>query len=161
MALAGVFSKVMEIVVLDRVKNYLVTTCNQFGFKKKMGTDLPIYLLKEIVLKYHSLNANVFMCFLDASKAFDGVNHSLLFNKLLNQGVPGYIVRLLKFWYSNQTLCVQWAGLISSTFTVSNGVRQGEILSPHLFNVYVNDLSEELNKCNTGCLVGGKLIYVS
>ena len=53
---------------------------------------------------------------------------------------------------------VKWGNVTSSHFTVSNGVRQGGILSPILFNIYMDDLSKELNKCNTGCLVGNSVI---
>ena len=49
-------------------------------------------------------------------------------------------------------------GFISSKFTVSNGVRQGEILSPFLFNVYMDDLSVNLKKCPTGCIAGGTVV---
>ena len=51
-------------------------------------------------------------------------------------------------------MCVRWGSAISSSFRVSNGVRQGGILSPYLFNVYVDDLSHTLNRCRTGCLSG-------
>ena len=51
-------------------------------------------------------------------------------------------------------MCVRWGSSISASFRVSNGVRQGGILSPHLFNVYVDDLSQILNRCRTGCLSG-------
>ena len=63
---------------------------------------------------------------------------------------PGYIVRLLMFWYAHQTMCVRWGSSVSSKFTVSNGVRQGGILSPFLFNIYMDDLSVNLKACQTG-----------
>ena len=115
-------------------------------------------ILKEMVDQYKSLNGGMFMCFLDASKAFDRVKHSVIFNKLTRRGVPGYIVKLLSYWYVKQTMRVRWGDCISSPFRVSNGVRQGGILSPYLFNVYMDDLSCLLNCCNTGCVSGDTII---
>ena len=83
--------------------------------------------------------ASVFVCFLDASKAFDRVNHTTLFKQLGERGIPGYILRILIYWYKNQDMCIK-------KFKVTNDVRQGGILSPYLFNVYVDELSEELKK---------------
>ena len=78
---------------------------------------------------------------MDASKAFDRVKHSVLFNKLINRGAPSYIVRILMYWYVNQTMYVRWGRTLSSSFRVTNGVRQGGILSPYLFNLYMDDIS--------------------
>ena len=114
-------------------------------------TDMCIYVLKEIVDAYRALIGSIFACYLDASKAFDHVNHSVLFEKLVRRGVPGYIVRILIFWYSNQQMCVKWGKMFSRCFNVTNGVRQGGILSPYLFSMYVDDLREQLNECKTGC----------
>ena len=83
--------------------------CNQFGFKANLGTDMLLfYALKELTGCYSQLNGCVFLCLLDASKAFDRVKHSMLFTKLIRRGAPGYIVRLLMFWYSHQRMCVRW-----------------------------------------------------
>ena len=117
-----------------------------------------IYSLKEIICSYSQLNGCVFSGFVDASKAFNRVKPSMLFTTLLRRGSPGYIVRLLKCWYAHQTMCVRWGGSVSSKFTVYNGVRQGGILSPFLFNVYMDDLSVNLKKCPTGCIAGGTAV---
>ena len=76
---------------------YMDTNPNQFGFKKKHGTDQCIYVLKEVIDLYRSLNGSVFVCFLDASEAFDRVNHRTLFKKLSERGVPGYILHVLTY----------------------------------------------------------------
>ena len=119
---------------MDLKRNLVLISADQLHF----------FILKEIIDMYRVLNGSVFICFLDASKAFDGVNHSLLFDKLLKRGVPGYIVRLLVFWYTNQKMCV------------SNGVRQGGMLSPLLFNyLYMDDLSDRLNKLKIEYCING------
>ena len=87
---------------------------------------------------HRSLNGSMFMGFLDASKAFDRLKHSLLFQKLIDRRVPGYIIRIMIYWYASQTM--------SHGFHVANGVRQCDILSPYLFNVYyIDDLSIALS----------------
>lgn len=53
---------------------------------------------------------------------------------------------------------VKWGNILSTSFNVSNGVRQGGILSPALFNAYMDDLSRQLGACKTGCMVGDMLI---
>ena len=140
-AIASVLSKVLEFIILERIEMFVYTHENQFGFKKQHGTDTCIYVMKEIINRYQRLGSSVHLSFLDASKAFDRINHDTLFKKLVNRNVPAYIVRLLVFWYSHQQMFVKWGNVMSSVFTVSNGVRQGGVLSPYLFNVYMDGLS--------------------
>ena len=89
----------------------------------------------------------MFICCMDASKAFDRVNHWTLFKKLILRGVPLIFIRLIVYWYRSQHVCVKWGSVVSSNFTVLNGVRQGGILSPWFFNIYIDDLSSILSSC--------------
>ena len=73
-ALASVISKLVEVIMLDRIEMCMNTNPNQFGFKRKHGTDQCIYVLKEIIDLYRRLNGSVFVCFLDASKTFDRIH---------------------------------------------------------------------------------------
>ena len=122
-ALASILSKVLERILLTRLEMFIITADNQFGFKKKHGTDLCIFALKEMIDSYSSRNSTVFLCFIDASCAFDRINHAKLFQKLLDRGIPKYIVRILMFWYANQKMLIKWGNVTSSPFSVSNGVR--------------------------------------
>ena len=134
--------------------NFLSSVDNQFGFNPAHSTDMCHFLLKQAILQYNTHGSPVFVAFLDASKAFDKVNHYILFKKLTECNVPEIFVKLLANWYSSQLLCVRWGTTYSKFFTVSNGVRQGSILGPFLFAVYMNQLSQTLNKLNVGCFIG-------
>ena len=57
-----------------------------------------------------------------------------------DRNLPPSILRFLMFWYEHQSMCVGWNGVFSDTFRVSNGVRQGGVLSPVLFSVYMDEL---------------------
>ena len=117
-----------------------------------------IFLLKELFRHYIANGSSMYVTMLDASKAFDKVNHSKLFTKLIDRGCPSFIVRILYYWYRTQKFTVRWCCSFSELFTVSNGVKQGGILSPHLFNVYMDDLSVNLNRLQIGCLYAGTIM---
>lgn len=150
-AMTCIISKVFELMILNRYRDLLCTTPNQFGFKSKHGTELCIFVLKELIDFYVSNNSPFYMCFLDLSKAFDRVHHGLLFEKLQKRKVPALIIRVLQYWYATQVFYVGWGNSVSSAFYVSNGVRQGSVLSPYLFNVCMDDLSVLLRNNVYGC----------
>ena len=98
--------------------------------------------------RYLSRDSRVFGCFVDASKAFDLVNHTLLFQLLLDRCIPKSNVLFLLNWYSSQQVSVKWSSSLSALFTVCNGVQQGGVLSPIL---YIDVLIFRLSMLGVGC----------
>ena len=81
------------------------------------------------------------------------------FFKLIYSGISLLIVRILVFWYQTQQLCIKWGGWFNFTFfTISSGVRQGCILSPKIFALYMNGLTDELSNSYAGCYINDKCI---
>ena len=151
-------SKVFEHVISERFEIYLWTNDNQFGFKSGHSTDLCIYALTEFIEYFKSRSTSVYVEFLDASKAFDKISHWRLFGKLIDRGVPLYFVMILCYWFQKQEMTVRWGACISDSFKVTNGVRQSSILSPQLFNICIDGLSDILNKSSIGWSIDGKRI---
>ena len=151
-ALSSSASKLIEMVIYERMNQYLTTSSNQFGFKRNHSTDLCIYAMKETINYYHSKNTPVFIGFIDMKSAFDKVSHSKLFIKLIERGVPAYLILLLHSWYRSQRLYAGWGSARSDPFLMGNGIRQGSIISPYLFNIYVDELNILLSKSGIGCM---------
>ena len=99
--------------------------------------------------------SDTFVCVMDMKKAFDTVQHSILFRKLLARGIPATHVRLLMVMYSKQSANVRWNNDLSKLFPISNGVKQGAVLSAILFCVYIDDLFKELRRKRSGCWIDG------
>ena len=86
--------------------------------------------------------------------AFDKCLFSKLFSKLSNK-LPAIVVRVLMWVYEEQSGCVKLSGRKSETFTITNGTRQGSVLSPALWCVYLDDLLVELIRLKLACYMGG------
>ena len=99
-----------------------------------------MFILKSIINYYVKLSTPLYLCFNDASKAFDRVKNCTLFQKLFKRQVPKIIVCFIYQWYSTQQFIIKWGETVP--FTVTNGVRQGGVWSPARFNVYIDDLIE-------------------
>ena len=78
--------------------------------------------------------------------------------KLNKRNVDVTLMSLLIFWYCQEIFCVRWSNQFSQIFTVSNGVRQGGIMSPVLFSIYMDELSCKLNQSHIGCSMNGMII---
>ena len=145
--------QMFEFIIMKRCRNFLESTDHQFRFKKDHSTDMCIFLLKEVIDLYNRQNTPVVLCFLDAAKAFDRVNHWTLFRKLIVRKAPIFIIRLLLYWCRHQKFCIRWGDV-----TCDNGVRQGGVLSPRLFTLYLDDLSKNIVNTRIGCFLGNQCL---
>jgi len=124
--------------------HHFATSDLQFGIKKGMSTSL---------CTVHN-SSSVFGYFLDSSKAFDHVNHDILFSKLMERGIPPILNHFLLSWYKSQRMQVWWNATLSPAFSVTNGVWQGGVLSPILFTICMDDLLSGLKDLGIGCYTG-------
>ena len=107
---------------------------------------------------------HIFSCFVDFKKAFDSIPRHKLFQKLLNHNTTGRFYECLVSIYTNDIACVKIGDHITPVFLANQGVKQGCILSPTLFNIFLADFqsSVETPNCdpvqlkensNIGCLI--------
>ena len=101
-------------------------------------------LFDHVIPHYVSNNTSVYSCLLDACKAFDRVHLGKLFSILLHKDIPTTVVRLYFNSYSRQKARVGWNNIMSEYLSVSNGVKQGGVLSSMLLCLYIDSLSQKI-----------------
>ena len=139
-ALSSIILKLLDQIIIILYGHLLKLDDLQFGFQKDNSTSLCSWVAFETINYYISKGSIVYGALMDCTKAFDTIQHSKLFSKMLEAGAPGILVRLLVHIYRRQIAEVRWKNTNSEQFSISNGVRQGAILSPILFCFYIYDL---------------------
>ena len=128
----------------------------QNGFRSGRSCLDHIYSLTSIIRNRKATGLNTFCAFVDFQKAFDWVNRELLLYKISQLfGIHGRLFNILSTIYSSSNAQIRVNGLHTETFSVSSGVRQGDIVSPILFSMYLNDLASGIKELNCGVNVGG------
>ena len=155
-SLIPILTKILEYVILKKCPALSVSDLSQFGFKTASSTLHAEYLINETVNYYNKNGSAVYMCSLDAEKAFDSCNWTILFEKLFyEKGIPLPVINFLKSLYINGTYQVLYNGHLSYEFNASQGVFQGSILSPHLYNIYTEELLKQIRmSANGGTSIG-------
>jgi len=149
--LSPVLSKVFELVLMDDLQSYLQSDELQFGFKQNSSCAHAVFTLRSVVDHYCRTGSTVTICALDISKAFDRVDHYKLLSLLMDRKVPRYFIMTLLSWFQCCVSAVRWGGSLSSVFSVLAGVRQGGLLSPLLFSIYMDVLINRLRLAGLGC----------
>ena len=130
----------------------------QAGFRRGRGCLDHAFLLKAAIDDARHRRAPLLIAFLDLRKAYDTVWRDGLWWKLHEHGVRGKLWRMLRALYSSVEARVRTNDMLSPPITLNNGVRQGCVLSPMLFDVYIDDLVADLRTCGAGIHLGGRRI---
>lgn len=117
---------------------------SQAGFRRGYSTSDNIYNLSCIVELKKLQKKKVYAFFVDFRAAFDYVTRKSLFYKLLRLGVSTKFVRMVQALYNNTSTAVMYDGKISESFGTGMGVKQGCLLSPTLFAIYLDDIGDEI-----------------
>ena len=138
-ALISHASKINLKIVQARLQQYVNCELRdvQAGFRKGRGTRGQIANIRWIIEKAREFQKNIYFCFIDYAKDFDCVDHNKLGKFLKEMGIPGYLTCLLRNLYADQEAIVRTGHGATDWFQIGKGVRQGCILSPCLFNLYV------------------------
>ena len=153
-SISSILSKIFEKCILDRYHRFFETSDFQFGFKKGLGCSHALFSMRNVIDNFVSNGSTVNLCTLDIRKAFDRMSHPGLFIKLMKKMIPNDLLATLEFWFSMCTTCVRWENSYSKFFKITRGVRQGGVLSPHLFSVFMDDIFDVIHSAQTGCHLG-------
>ena len=144
-AVGSCIVKLFSLILLDRLE--LRTTLshpiseNQIGFKKGHRTADHIFVIKSIVNKIvTNEKKKLFVAFIDFRKAYDKVNRTLLFLKLQKMGIKGLFYENIKALYNPISYLVRVRGGHLQPIPSRLGLKQGCVLSPLLFNLYIDDM---------------------
>ena len=110
--------------------------------------------------KAREFQKSIYFCFIDYAKAFDCVDHNKLWEILQEMGIPDHLACLLRNLYAGQEATVRTRHETTDWFLIGKGVRQGCILSPCLFNLYVEYImrNAELEEAQAGIKIAGRNI---
>ncbi len=141
--LGKIFNKCLNSRLQSMIEQDKKLADTQAAYRTEFSTIDQIFILKSLINKYTIRGKKkLFGCFVDFKKAFDSVWHNGLLFKLLDQyQIGGKFYGIIKNMYSTARSCVKLPYGVTDTFPIQKGIKQGDTLSPFLFNLYVNDIN--------------------
>jgi endonuclease/exonuclease/phosphatase family metal-dependent hydrolase len=162
-----VASKVLEHVINTRLHAWAeangILDDSQGGFRHNRGGGDLVFVLSEMLQRRRERAGHptqpvaqaTYLAFIDVKKAYDSVDHTMLFAKLWAKGVRGTTWALLRSWYKGSRSHVRVEGDQTEDFDVLQGVKQGGVLSPMLYALFLDDLLRELRASGHGAWEDG------
>lgn len=150
------YTSLLNLRITNHCEHNDLLVDEQNGFRAKRSCQDHIYALSTVIRNRRSLNLDTFCAFVDFKKAFDWVPRDLLLFKLANSfGIHGRLFNTLSTIYESSSAKIRLNGLMTESFNVTSGVKQGDIISPILFSMYLNDLATGIKNLNCGIDING------
>jgi hypothetical protein len=151
-------AKLYEAILYKRLQHHVKPMLNvqQAGFTEQRGCPENIFTLTECAsFRYYHLDKSTYILFCDLAKAYDSVWRNGLYYKMIHEyNIPPHFVNIIRQIYSSVQCCILYGGFTSTPFTPHKGLLQGSVLSPLLFNLYINELVGILHTNLTGITYG-------
>ena len=127
----------------------------QYGFRPCRGTRDQILNLKMVIEKNREQRKHLYLCFIDSKKAFDTVVHGI-WNRMIEMEFPPHIIDLINKLYDQQKADLRTSYGLTECFNIGQCVKQGCILSPHLFNIHAERIMRKASDNFEGTIrIGG------
>ena len=156
--LLSIVGKVYAQILNDRLvrwsEKHKIIVEEQGGFRPRRGCPDQLFTLVELLRNRGK--KGTYCCFIDVKKAFDRVFRAGLWERVAEEGVRGKMWRVLVSIYNTVESCVKVKEDLTEWFPVSTGVRQGCILSPFLYALFINGLVREINALNLGVKINNE-----
>ena len=146
--------KIFEMHILGFLSEKISLNPRQFGFVKNSSTSDATFLLKNTISEYMSGKSCMTGLSVDLKQAFDRLNHLKLGNIMLDRNIPPDLVLIIMHYLHNTLARIRWNQSTGNYFSVERGVRQGGVLSPFLFNLYLDNVLNDISNMEVGCSLG-------
>ena len=135
------FTSVLTESIQKDLEKRDVLGLEQAGFRKNTGCVHHVFIISSIMSTYLAQKKKLFVTFIDNEKAFDKVDHGLLWQQLGQAKITRKVLRAIQSLYQKTKACVRVNGELTDVFDCNIGVRQGDSSTPLLFIIFPNDFN--------------------